>query len=290
MSAATTAAAAGARSLAPDNDYADRLSFEVTSIDPVVVTAGGPTSLTITGTMTNTGQDTLTDLAYRFQRGPAVKSTADLRQELSTPSEPVDVTQPEFAPLSASMEPNTTQAFTATALITADDGLAVDAPGVYPLMINVNGDVNLEGGALPARIGELHLALTVLGVPTGATASPPAGQPGGTDEGTAGTTPGSADGGTPPRDTPVPVNIVWPLADTPHLGVDGVFLNDDLAAIHRPGRPAEHAGGGADRAGRTRPAGRRDHPGHRSGAARRARPDEPRLPGAGRSEPTAGRR
>ncbi len=235
VSAATTAAAAGARSLAPDNDYADRLSFEVTSIDPVVVTAGGPTSLTITGTMTNTGQDTLTDLAYRFQRGPAVKSTADLRQELSTPSEPVDVTQPEFAPLSASMEPNTTQAFTATALITADDGLAVDAPGVYPLMINVNGDVNLEGGALPARIGELHLALTVLGVPTGATASPPAGQPGGTAEGTAGTPPGSADGGTPTGDTPVPVNIVWPLADTPHLGVDGVFLNEDLAASIAPG-------------------------------------------------------
>ena len=224
---AAPAAASSARAPAPENDYAGRLSFDVTSIDPVVVTAGGPVSLTISGTMKNTGPETLTDLAYRFQRGPAVKSTNDLRQELSTPSEPVDVVQSKFTALSASMEPNTTQAFTATALITADDGLAVNAPGVYPLMINVNGDVTLEGGALPARIGELHLALTVLGVPTGAApgASP---TPGSTATGA------TADGSTN-GDSPVPVNIVWPLADTPHLGVDGVFLNDDLAASIAPG-------------------------------------------------------
>ena len=236
LPAAAPAGAVAARSLAPDNDYADRLSFDVTSIDPVVVTAGGPVSLTISGTMTNTGQETLTDLAYRFQRGPALKSTADLRQELSTPNEPVDVVQPEFTGLSASLEPNTTQSFTASALITAADGLAIDAPGVYPLMINVNGDVNLDGGTLPARIGELHLALTVVGVPTGAptaTTVPGAGQPG---TGTPGI--GTADNSTPgstATQTPVPVNIIWPIADTPHLGVDGVFLDDDLAASIAPG-------------------------------------------------------
>ena len=32
-------------------------------------------------------------------------------------------------------------------------------------MVNVNGAVNLEGGPLAARIGELHLLLTVMGVP-----------------------------------------------------------------------------------------------------------------------------
>jgi hypothetical protein len=232
--AAAPAAASAARSVAPEDDYAGRLSFEVTSIDPVVVTAGGPVSLTISGTMKNTGQETLTDLAYRFQRGPALKSTTDLRHELSTPSEPVDVVQPEFTGLSASLEPNTTQSFTATSLIAAADGLAVDAAGVYPLMINVNGDVTLEGGALPARIGELHLALAVLGVPTGAAtaaALPGGGQPGTPDTGTAeNSTPGSTT--TRP---PVPVNIIWPIADTPHLGVDGVFLNDDLAVSIAPG-------------------------------------------------------
>ena len=32
-------------------------------------------------------------------------------------------------------------------------------------MVNVNGAVTLEGGPLEARIGELHLLLTVMGVP-----------------------------------------------------------------------------------------------------------------------------
>ena len=236
--AAASAVVSAARSLAPENDYADRLSFDVTSIDPVVVTAGGPVSLTISGTMKNTGQETLTDLVYRFQRGPALKSTADLRQELSTPSEPVDVVQPEFTGLSASLEPNTTQTFTATALITAADGLAIDAPGVYPLMMNVNGDITLEGGALPARIGELHLALTVLGVPTGASTGPTSGPtvPGAGQPGTGAPGTGTAGNSTPgTTQPPVPVNILWPIADTPHLGVDGVFLDDDLAASIAPG-------------------------------------------------------
>ena len=32
-------------------------------------------------------------------------------------------------------------------------------------MVNVNGAVILEGGPLEARIGELHLLLTVMGAP-----------------------------------------------------------------------------------------------------------------------------
>ncbi len=32
-------------------------------------------------------------------------------------------------------------------------------------MVNVNGAVTLEAGPLEARIGELHLLLTVMGVP-----------------------------------------------------------------------------------------------------------------------------
>ena len=55
--------------------------------------------------------------------------------------------------------------FTFTASITDGGGLGVTEPGVYPLMVNVNGAVILEGGPLDARIGELHLLLTVMGVP-----------------------------------------------------------------------------------------------------------------------------
>ncbi len=66
----------------PFGDYVNRLSFDVTSIDPALVTAAGPTTLTITGTMTNAGPEALTDLSYRFQRGESLGSDADVRQEL----------------------------------------------------------------------------------------------------------------------------------------------------------------------------------------------------------------
>ncbi len=238
MALAPTAAAAptgfATRSLSPQGDYADRLSFDVTELDPVVVTASGPASLTVTGTMTNTGPEALTDLVYRFQRGPALTSTADLHDELAEPSEPVGVVQPDFAALGDRLAPGQTAPFTATVSITGGNGLAIEAPAVYPLMINVNGDVSLGGGSLPARIGEVHLALTVVGVPT-ATGAQPATAPGTPSKSTPGTStpePAASAGAAP---APVPVNILWPLVETTHLGVDGVFLNDALAASIAPG-------------------------------------------------------
>ncbi len=79
-------------------------------------------------------------------------------------------------------------------------------------MVNVNGAVTLEGGPLEARIGELHLLLTVMGAP--------------------GTAPA---GGTGAPAKPLPVNFVWPVVDRPHLGVGGVFLDDDLQTAIAPG-------------------------------------------------------
>ncbi len=55
--------------VAPTVDYASRLAFDVTSITPTLVTSTGPDTLTIAGTMRNTGSEDLIDLAYRFQRG-----------------------------------------------------------------------------------------------------------------------------------------------------------------------------------------------------------------------------
>ena len=49
---------------APFGEYVTRLSFDVASIEPALVTAGGPTVLTIAGTMTNSGPEELTNLAY----------------------------------------------------------------------------------------------------------------------------------------------------------------------------------------------------------------------------------
>ena len=217
MSAAITAVNSARE---PFGEYVDRLSFDVQAIDPALVTATGRPVLTISGIMTNRGPEALTNLAYRFQRGSTLETGADVRTELDDPSEPVAQVQDDFTPVSSGSDTPEIAAgasvpFIFTASIVDSSGLAVDQPGVYPLMVNVNGAVILEGGPLEARIGELHLLLTVMGVP-GSTTDPPA-------------TPGPATG------SPLPVNFVWPLVDRPHLGVGGVFLNDDLLTAISPG-------------------------------------------------------
>ncbi len=224
------AAAASATQIAPiataasarvEEDYRGLLAFDVATVDPAVVTATAPAQLTVTGMLTNTGGRPLTDLIYRFQRGPAQPSEADVRRQLAEPSEPVEHVQADFAPLLPAVAPGETLPFTATVPLAGADGLDLGEPGVYPVMINVNGAVQLDTGPLDARVGELYLMITVLQVPGTAGAS-------------AGANPALPGAGTGTA-TPVPVNVVWPLVDRPHLGVGGIFLNDDLAAAIAPG-------------------------------------------------------
>lgn len=202
--------AAPMATVAPYGDYVDRLAFDVTSITPTLVTAGGPSTLTVTGTMTNTGTDDLVDLSYRFQRGAALDSTDAVRREIAEPSEPLAQVPARFEPIPGTLPGGGAAPFVFTTPLTGPNGLNVTAPGVYPLMVNVNGGVVLAAGPLQARIGELHLLLTVLEVPGSPSTAPPSG-------------------------TATPFNFVWPMVDVPHLGVDGVFLNDDLLAAISPG-------------------------------------------------------
>jgi hypothetical protein len=197
--------------VAPYGDYVGRLAFDVSSITPTLVTATGPNTLTVTGTMRNTGTEDLVDLAYRFQRGAALASTADIRTELAQPSEPIAQVPSRFEPITDTLAGGASAPFAFTATLTGTNSLAITAPGVYPAMVNVNGSVVLPGGPLEARIGELHLLITVLSVP------------------------GSVESTTAPAGDPTPFNFIWPMVDVPHLGVDGVFLNDDLLAAISPG-------------------------------------------------------
>lgn len=199
--------------VAPAVDYASRLAFDVTSITPVLVTATGPETLTIAGTMRNTGTEDLIDLAYRFQRGTALASTTDVRTELANPSEPVAQVPNRFESIPGTLAGGASAPFVFTTALSGSSSLGITAPGVYPVMVNVNGAVVLPAGPLEARIGELHLLVTVLAVPGG-----PA----------SGTEPA-------PAGSPTPFNFIWPMVDVPHLGVDGVFLNDDLLAAISPG-------------------------------------------------------
>jgi hypothetical protein len=215
---------------APLGEFADTVRFTVTQISPSVVTEGGPSLLTIRGRMTNTGDVALDDLGYKFQRGEALTDAAAVDDELADPGQPIAVIQPSFTVLADHLDARAATTFTATVPIggTAATGLAVDAPGVYPLMLNLNGDLDNAQGR--ARVGELHLLLTVLGVPDaapggGAGAALPDGPPARS---------AGASGSTVASGAAIPVGLFWPITDVPHLGVGGVFLNEDLAASIAP--------------------------------------------------------
>ncbi len=130
--AGPVAAAAGTLTtrLAPEpfGEYVSRLSFDVTSVEPALVTATSPNTLTITGTMTNAGPEELTDLAYRFQRGAALQNEAAVRQEIAEPAEPTDQVQQDFTPMIPALAAGASAPFTFTAPITGAQGLDVSSP------------------------------------------------------------------------------------------------------------------------------------------------------------------
>ncbi len=199
----------------------------------------------------------------------ALTSTADVRTELAEPSEPVAEVPNRFEQIPGSLAGGASAPFVFTTALTGSNSLGITAPGVYPVMVNVNGAVVLPAGPLEARIGELHLLVTVLSVPGGTT--------GGT--------------GPAPAGSPTPFNFIWPMVDVPHLGVDGVF---STTTAHRdlPRGPARPAPDQPVRGVGPRAAGGRPHPGRRSATAGRAGSDDGPVSGrrATRGGPAARRR
>lgn len=216
---------------ASTGEFVDRLAFRLSSVEPVVLTGDGRRSVTLVGRYTNTGDDAIDDISFRFQRGDALATDAAIRAQVSDPKEPITVVNSDFRPLPGEVAPGGSAAFAVTvdAFGDATDSLTITAPGVYPVMLNVNGMVHRNGGQQPARVGELHLLVTVASVPADVAA------------------PGAV-GTVPAR----PVSILWPLADRPHLGVGGLFADDGLAAEIAPGgrlHSALAAVAGADASG-----------------------------------------
>ncbi len=220
---ATTTAAAPEE---PAAEFAGTLRFTLAQISPAAVTSAGPTMLTLRGRITNTGDVPVSRLQYRFQRGAPLHDAAAVDNELAQPTEQ-DTVVSTFVDLMDELPAGGSTPFQASVPIgsTAPVGLDVRRPAVYPLMLNVNGDLPEPAGTTRARVGEVHLLLTVLSPPPlpapadgsgEAPATPPAVAPA-------------------PTARPVPVALFWPFTDRPHLGVGGVFLDDELAAEVRPG-------------------------------------------------------
>jgi hypothetical protein len=199
----------------PDPEF---LAVRLDSVSPDAVTTSSDPTVTVTATVTNVGDRPVRDIVARLERGERVSASSGLRTALDSRSEFEAVG--EFITVAAELGRG--QALGVTLSVPIRSGsqpsLGINEPGVYPLMVNVNGTPDYGE---PARLDAARFLLPVTGVPSA---------PGGdADASLAGVT-------APDTTKPVGVTMLWPLADRPRLapGVPGGttpvrLMNDDLA-------------------------------------------------------------
>ena len=119
--------------------------IDVGRFEPRAVTPGA--MVTVTGTLTNTGESAITDLSVRLQRGEVRTTREELAAAAADP-DPSTAVQPPFHDVPGELPPGGHLEFS---YIVGSDELQLDRDGVYPVLLNLNGTVDGDD----ERVGEL---------------------------------------------------------------------------------------------------------------------------------------
>lgn len=208
------------------------LQIRIDRVSPDVVTTTSESVLTVSGAVLNVGDRPVREVMVRMEHARAVTSSSQLRTDLTGE---LDQFEPvaDFVTVAPEMQRGESVDFTLSYPLRSGEhsSLGIQQPGVYPVLINVNGTPDY--GA-PARIDDARFLLPVLGVPSDR------------PQGSAPDSMSAADtlNSVVPPDTshPVRMTMLWPLADRPRLapgapgGTTPVRLVDDsLATSLAPG-------------------------------------------------------
>lgn len=147
----------------------ERLALDVEHVAPRVVTADSET-LTISGTLTNVGDRTINDLRVRVQLGLNQQGDEDVSKAI-TGAARSDAQASPFEEVVEQLEPGESTPVSVSVPIAsqgeAEPGaLELGEAGLYPLLVNVNGQPEFGG---PARLAAFSMALPVLDPPGGET-------------------------------------------------------------------------------------------------------------------------
>ncbi|HEU0191267.1 MAG TPA: DUF6049 family protein [Mycobacterium sp.] len=205
-------------------DTAPFVAVRIDSVTPDVLTARSDPVVTVTGTVTNVGDRPVHDIMVRLEHAAAVATSAGLRTSLAGT---VDQYQPvdTFVTVAAELQRGQDTHFSLSAPLRSPNGpaLDIDRPGVYPVLVNVNGTPDYGE---PARLDDARFLLPVTGLPGTPERPRPGSEP-----------PPGATGAQPVR-----LTVLWPLADRPRLapGIPGGTVpvrltDDDLATSLAPG-------------------------------------------------------
>ncbi|GAA1030319.1 MULTISPECIES: DUF6049 family protein [Amycolatopsis] len=186
-----------------------RLRLDLGQLAPRLITSSDQ-AITVTGTVTNTGSRRIVKPMARLQIGERLASPRAMDSVLA--GNPVqDTPLTDFSLLAEDLEPGQSAQLNITVPLTGPRGAAL-RPGVYPLLVNVNGTPEYGG---PARLAAVSLLMPVL------------------------STPGHANNQAAQRHSKLAV--LWPITDsTPHIqsapfGVPMTLTDDSLADELSPG-------------------------------------------------------
>ncbi|MCE7005107.1 DUF6049 family protein [Kibdelosporangium philippinense] len=155
-----------------------RLKLDIDQLDPRVIRSDTPT-VTIKGRVTNVGDRRIDQVEVRLQRGEAVTDEGKLRAAMTQPPS-AEIAKPPFTQITKSLGQGESATFTATYSL---EQLKLDQPGVYPVLINVNGRPEYGGAE---RLAGLNVLLPVLSLPGRGASTPP---------------------------SPAKITLLWPLVD-----------------------------------------------------------------------------
>lgn len=196
----------------PGQEPPSRLKLDITQLNPREINSNS-TTLNISGTVTNIGDRRISDLQARLELGEKASSERQLRNSLTTPLSTGNSISKFIDVSPATLEPGQSAQLNITVRLDGSaNNLRVSSPGVYPLLVNVNGTPDY---GRQARLAALNLLLPVLGAPGRGAPTPPA--------------------------QSAQVTMLWPIADTrPRIvaapyGGKVVLSDDTLAAELRPG-------------------------------------------------------
>lgn len=140
-------------------------SFLRISLDPgslSMVTTSADNAVAVSGEIENFSDKPVADVEARLQRAPSVLDSTRLGASLAEPEETYDTVGP-FRPIAERIPAHGKARFQLSLPLRGEgDSLQIENPGVYPMLVNVNGTPDT---GVRARLDDLRFLLPVLGLP-----------------------------------------------------------------------------------------------------------------------------
>ncbi|GAA1857412.1 DUF6049 family protein [Pseudonocardia ailaonensis] len=200
-----------AASAQPGTVGATGLQLTLGGTEPRVITSDGPGTLTLTGTLTNTGSTPVGNIGVRVQRSDPLRTEAAVREALAG-DDAADAVTPQFTNLPTELAPGASVPVNLSVPLTGPPttSLALTRTGVIALLVNVNASRD----GIRARMAAVRTLLPVLSLPGGSPANRPA--------------------------AATPFTLLYPLTDAPRRlptvpGEQPTLTDDSLAASFGPG-------------------------------------------------------